>query len=70
MRVPVSQSLGFATVGHFHLMSQLDECPVCKASLPSNEKSREANEAHTAACISQRVSKLKTEEPPLPEQVA
>ena len=50
-------------------MSQLDECPVCNASLPSNQKSREANEAHIAACISQQMeSNLTMEEPPLPEQ--
>jgi hypothetical protein len=37
-------------------MSQQTECPVCDKPLPSNEKHREENEAHIAACIENRLS--------------
>src|SRR4051794_4337286 len=37
-------------------MSQQTECPVCDKSLPSNDKHREENEAHIAACIENRLS--------------
>jgi hypothetical protein len=49
-------------------MSQQTECPVCDKSLPSNEKHREANEAHVAACIENRLShQLTLEESSLPQ---
>jgi hypothetical protein len=37
-------------------MSQQTQCPVCDKPLPSNEKHREGNEAHIAACIENRLS--------------
>ena len=49
-------------------MSQQTECPVCDKSLPSNEKHRESNEAHIAACIEARLShQLTLEESSLPQ---
>ena len=37
-------------------MSPQTECPVCDKSLPSDEKHREANEAHIDQCIQNRLS--------------
>jgi len=37
-------------------MSEQTECPVCDKLLPSNDKHREENEAHIAACIENRLS--------------
>src|SRR5271168_4349421 len=37
-------------------MSEQTECPVCDKSLPSNDKHKEENEAHIAACIENRLS--------------
>jgi hypothetical protein len=49
-------------------MSQQTECPVCDQSLPSNEKHREENEAHIAACIENRLAhQLTLEESSLPQ---
>jgi hypothetical protein len=49
-------------------MSQQTECPVCDRSLPSNEKHRESNEAHIAACIENRLAhQLTLEESSLPQ---
>lgn len=46
-------------------MSQQTECPVCDKPLLSNEKHREENEAHIAACIENRLShQLTLEESP------